>query len=105
VTTSGNRRESLFDIHPVTGVSIEVFYNGAFASFGRRGWFWQVRQRGYAPDGPATGPFPTSYSAYRDALIGRAATSVSVDQDWAIKHSIRRTLYRTRNEEASKNPS
>jgi hypothetical protein len=68
---SGNRYEPLFDVHPVTGASIEVFYAGALASFGRRGagWFWQVRQRGYAPDGPAAGPFPTSYSAYLNAML------------------------------------
>jgi hypothetical protein len=40
------------------------------ATFGRggTGWFWWSRRRGFAPEGPAVGPFPTSYSAYRDAI-------------------------------------
>ena len=71
MTMSGNQRGPLFGTHPVTGVSIEVFYaDTTLATFGRGGigWFWQVRQRGYAPDGLATGPFPTSYSAFRDVV-------------------------------------
>jgi hypothetical protein len=71
VTTSSNRREPLFDIHPVTGASIEVFWaDSTLASVGKGGvgWFWWPRRRGFAPDGMARGPFPTSYSAYRDAL-------------------------------------
>jgi hypothetical protein len=67
MTISGDRYEPLFDVHPVTGASIEVF----FATFGKAGagWFWWPRRRGFAPSGPANGPFPTSYSAYRDACI------------------------------------
>ena len=63
--------QSLFDIDPRTGASIEVFYaERPLETFGRcgAGWFWCSRRRGFAPDGPATGPFPTSYSAYRDAI-------------------------------------
>jgi hypothetical protein len=71
VITSGDRREPLFDVHPVTGASIEVFYAdsppGSFA-MGGAGWFWHFRRRGFAPDGPAHGPFSSSYSAYRDAM-------------------------------------
>jgi hypothetical protein len=68
----------LFDVHPVTGASIEIFYaDRTLESFGRRGagWFWWPRRCGFAPDGPAIGPFSTSYSAYRDAfaLITRRA--------------------------------
>ena len=67
---SGNRYEPLFDVHPTTGVSIEVFFAdrrlAAFGKFGA-GWFWWPRRRGLAPSGSAKGPFPTSYSAYRDA--------------------------------------
>ena len=33
------------------------------------GWFWCPRRRGFAPKGKAMGPFPTNYSAYRDALL------------------------------------
>jgi hypothetical protein len=65
------RREPLYDINPQTGVSIELFYaDRALESLGRRGagWFWWARRRGFSPEGPATGPFPTSYAAYRHAL-------------------------------------
>jgi hypothetical protein len=63
--------EPLFDVHPRTGASIEVFYaDRTLETFGKcgAGWFWWLRRRGCAPDGSATGPFPTSYSAYRNAL-------------------------------------
>ena len=71
MTTSGNRREPLFDVHPVTGASVEVFYADGLATFGRRGagWFWHFRLRGFAPDGTAHGPFPSRYAAYRDAFV------------------------------------
>ena len=65
------RLEPLYDIHPRTGVSIEVFYaDRTMETFGRcgAGWFWCSRRRGFAPDGPATGPFHTSYAAYRHAM-------------------------------------
>lgn len=82
MTTSDNRREPLFDIHPATGAPLEVFYApsppGRFGG-GGAGWFWQLRRRGFVPRGPALGPFPTRYSAYRDALIGRASTGAGVD--------------------------
>jgi hypothetical protein len=70
MTMSSHRREPLFDTHPVTGVSLEVFYADRLATFGRRGagWYWWSRRRGFSPDGPATGPFATSYSAYRHAM-------------------------------------
>jgi hypothetical protein len=73
-TSSSDQRrfEPLFDIHPVTGASIEIFYaDTGLATFGRGGvgWFWWPRRRGFAPDGRATGAFPTSYSAYRNALF------------------------------------
>jgi hypothetical protein len=64
-------REPIYDIDEQTGASIEVFYaDRTLESFGRggAGWFWWPRRRGFAPDGPAFGPFPTSYSAYRHAL-------------------------------------
>jgi hypothetical protein len=71
-------REPLYDINPMTGASIEVFYaNRALETFGRggAGWFWQSRRRGFSPDGPATGPFATSYAAYRHATKTAAAIS------------------------------
>jgi hypothetical protein len=64
-------REPLFDVHPQTGTTIEVFYaDHSLETFGisGAGWFWWFRQRGFAPDGPATGPFATTYSAYRHAM-------------------------------------
>ena len=64
-------RAPLFDIHPTTGASIEVFHADlTMETFGRcgAGWFWCSRRRGFSPDGPATGPFPTSYAAYRHAV-------------------------------------
>jgi hypothetical protein len=66
------RRDPLYDINPWTGVTIEVFYaDRALETFGRRGagWFWWARRRGRSPNGPATGPFSTSYAAYRHAMI------------------------------------
>jgi hypothetical protein len=70
--TSTPRHEPLFDVNPRTGASIEVFYaDRRLETFGRDGvgWFWCLRRRGFAADGPASGPFPTSYSAYRHALV------------------------------------
>jgi hypothetical protein len=69
--TSNPRHEPLFDIHPRSGASIEVFYaDRRLETFGERGvgWFWWSRQRGFAPDGLPTGPFATSYAAYRHSL-------------------------------------
>jgi hypothetical protein len=46
------RREPLFDFHPQTGISIEVFYSDrTLETFGRggAGWFWWPRQRGFSP--------------------------------------------------------
>jgi hypothetical protein len=68
----GAAHEPLFDINPQTGVSIEVFYaDRSLETFGRcgAGWFWWLRRRGCSPEGPARGPFPTSYAAYRHAMI------------------------------------
>ena len=65
------RREPLFDIHQQTGATIEVFYaDRSLETFGRSGggWFWWPRPHGYPPSGPAAGPFPTSYAAYRHAM-------------------------------------
>jgi hypothetical protein len=65
------RQEPLFDIHPLTGASIEVFYaDRALETFGKRGagWFWWSRRPGFAPEGQPIGPFATSYAAYRHAM-------------------------------------
>jgi hypothetical protein len=66
------RHQPLFDVHPVTGASIEVFFaDRTLETFGRgsAGWFWWPRRRGFAPEKAAAGPFPTSYSAYRNAFV------------------------------------
>jgi hypothetical protein len=65
----GAADEPLYDIDPRTGDTVEIFYaDGALAkSFGTRsGWFWWSCQRGSLPDRAPTGPFQTSYAAYRD---------------------------------------
>jgi hypothetical protein len=67
-----SRHEPLFDVHPQTGVSFEVFYaDRALETFGRcgPGWYWWSRRRGFSPEGQRTGPFATSYAAYRHAML------------------------------------
>src|SRR6202035_623671 len=85
------RREPLFDVHPRTGATIEVFYaDRTLETFGRggAGWFWWARRRGSAPEGPARGPFATSYAAFRGAFLGAADGSfkncVTNQEDIAI---------------------
>jgi hypothetical protein len=71
-------REPLYDIDPRIGVSIEVFYaDRTLETFGSggAGWFWWPRRRGCSPDGLATGPFATSYAAYRHAMTTAQARS------------------------------
>jgi hypothetical protein len=61
--------EPLYDVDPRTGAAIEVFYadDVLAKSFGTHpGWFWWSCRRGFLPDGVPTGPFATSYAAYRD---------------------------------------
>ena len=71
--------EPLYDVDPRTGAAIEVFYaDQALAkSFGTRpGWFWWSCRRGFLPDGQPTGPFGTSYAAYRHVASRWMATQV-----------------------------
>jgi hypothetical protein len=68
----------LYDVHPLTGISIEIFFTDrTLETFGRggAGWFWWPRRRGCSPDGPATGPFATSYRAYLHAMTAPGAIS------------------------------
>ena len=77
--------EPLFDVHPRTGISFEVFYaDRTLETFGRggAGWFWWSRRRGSSPDGPATGPFATKYAAYRHALGTILGTEGHFDQKY-----------------------
>jgi hypothetical protein len=77
VMTSDPKRlaayEPLYDIDPRTGASVEVFYADwvLAKSFGARrpGWFWWTCQRGHLPDELPTGPFATSYRAYRNFAL------------------------------------
>ena len=85
------RHEPLFDVNPRTGVSFEVFYSDrTLETFGRggTGWFWWSREHGYPPAGPATGPFPTSYSAYRYALGTDLGAKRNTLLDTAVKSEI-----------------
>jgi hypothetical protein len=69
-TPNPKQRAPLYDVNPLTGISIEVFYaDRTLETFGRggAGWFWWPRRRGCSPDGSPTGPFATSYAAFRNA--------------------------------------
>ena len=71
MVAQAQKYEPLYDIVPETRVSIELFYSDrTLETFGRAGagWFWWSRRPGCAPDGSATGPFATSFAAYRHAL-------------------------------------
>jgi hypothetical protein len=83
------RHEPLYDIHPRTGVSIEVFYaDRTLETFGGcdSGWFWWPRRRGCSPEGQAIGPFATSYAAYRHAMTP-APTTLDVHERLANRTS------------------
>jgi len=65
--------EPLYDVDPLTGRTIEVFYADRVlaASFGKcSGWFSWTCQPGCLPDAPPIGPFATSYAAYRNVFAG-----------------------------------
>jgi hypothetical protein len=73
------RHEPLYDTNPRTGASIEVFYaDRTLETFGRcgPGWFWWYRRRGFPPGSPPTGPFATSYAAYRHAINAGTPSSL-----------------------------
>ena len=66
------RREPLYDIHPITGATIEVFYADpelaiSFGLYGP-GWVWWSCSGRLAPDGAPRGPHPSAFSAYREAM-------------------------------------
>ena len=67
------RREPLYDINPLTGVSFEVFYSDrTLETFGRcgAGWFWCAREHGLSASRPRDWLLPydlRSLSARYDA--------------------------------------
>jgi hypothetical protein len=72
-----SKYDPLYDIDPRTGASVEVFYADRVLakSFGTRaGWYWWTCRRGFLPDGLPTGPFATSYAAYRNIATRWMAT-------------------------------
>jgi hypothetical protein len=73
----GTAHEPLYDIDPQTDATVEIFYaDRALAkSFGTpAGWFWWSCRRDFPP-GRATGPFATSYAAYRNFALERGVAS------------------------------
>ena len=72
------RFEPFYEVDPRTGVSFEVFFSDrTLETFGRcgAGWFWWTRRSGHPPEGYRTGPFTTSYAAYRHAMTTPAPIS------------------------------
>jgi len=83
--------QPLYDIDQRTGASIEIFYaDRRLETFGRcgAGWFWWFRRRGFAPDGPPTGPFATSYVAYRHSLGTVLGTTRDIFLDRTVKSEV-----------------
>jgi hypothetical protein len=98
VSEATEERAPFFDVHPQTGATIEVFYaDRALETFGRcgAGWFWWDRRRGTSPAGPATGPFATSYSAYRHA-INRDTSSIGDAWRRSLTYNVNADTVRTR---------
>ena len=60
--------------------------NGLAKSFGTSpGWFWWTCQSGCLPEGEPSGPFATSYAAYRDALDGGIGPEPILTFPWVPK--------------------
>ena len=79
--TRRTAREPLYDVDTQTGASVEVFHadSSLAKSFGARGagWFWWTCRPGRLPDGLPTGPFATSYAAYRNVAMRWMANTTS----------------------------
>jgi hypothetical protein len=73
--------EPLYEIDPQTGDSVEIFYadRAVARSFGtsEAGWFWWTCRVGSLPSDPPTGPFTSSYRAYRN-FAGRSENADTV---------------------------
>jgi hypothetical protein len=67
--------EPLYDVDLSTGGMIEVFFaDRVFDGMRGRGWYWwKSRPPSGTPEWPPTGPFWTSYGAYRDAVRSPAS--------------------------------
>ena len=64
--------EPLYDMDPRTGASVEVFFADRVLaqSFGTaEGWYWWSCRPGCLPDDVPTGPFASSYAAYRNIAV------------------------------------
>jgi hypothetical protein len=70
--------EPLYDVDPRTGATVEVFYaDRVLTGMRGAGWHWWSCKPGSVPEWPPAGPFSTSYSAYRDAMITPRGTRQS----------------------------
>ena len=49
LASNPRQHEPLFDVHPLTGASIEVFYSLETFGRGGAGWFWWPRLSGFPP--------------------------------------------------------
>ena len=70
-SAQARRHEPIYEADPQTGDSIEIFHADEVLakSLGdRTGWYWWTCRAGTLPDLPPTGPFATSYLAYRNAV-------------------------------------
>jgi hypothetical protein len=66
--------EPIYDVDPITGGTIEVFFADHVFDGMRGGWhWWKSGSPGGVPDWPPNGPFGTSYCAYRDAVRSPAS--------------------------------
>ena len=76
--------EPLYDFEPKTGASVEFFHADRVLaeSFGMRGpaWFYWSCKPGSLPECLPTGPFATSYLAYRDFASRRLASAAPQNQ-------------------------
>jgi hypothetical protein len=71
----GAGNEPLYEVDPITGVTVDVFYATATlaSSFSAcPGWYWRTWRGGSFPDTPV-GPFSTQYAAYRNVALRRLA--------------------------------
>ena len=72
--TQRERREPLYDVHPMTGASIEVFYaDRTLETFGGCGGVGFGSRADAALRRMAHGPFATSYSAALGASLGASS--------------------------------